>query len=128
MAMDRWDSNREGTLNMRNQTQSDIKERYARLVTILIKNPDVTLPIGKKGFGSSGLYVKGKLFTFLSHKNQLIVKLSRKRVDELVGSGKGTHWDPRRDGRVFREWLVLEPSSRMWLSLAKEGMKFASSI
>ena len=113
---------------MKDQTRQDSKKRYLRLVATLIKNPDVLMPVGKKGFGSSGLYVKGKLFAFLSQKNQLIVKLPKKRVDDLVACGVGMHWDPRHDGRVFREWVVLEPSSRTWIPLAKEAMQFASNF
>jgi hypothetical protein len=107
------------------KNSADPKELYAKLVKELVKNPKVELPIGKRGFGSSGLYTDHKLFCFLSHKNCLILKLPQKRVDELVSSGDGTHWDPRGDGRGLKEWLELKPSSKLkWLLLAKEGLRF----
>jgi TfoX/Sxy family transcriptional regulator of competence genes len=105
------------------------KEKYARLVKSLIKNSSVSQPIGKKGFGSSGLYTGNKLFAFLSHKNQLILKMPKKRVDELVSQGDGMYWSPRRDGRVMKEWVVLKQSSKIrWVPLAKEAMSFVSSV
>lgn len=107
---------------------SSPERQYARLVKELCKSPEVVKPTGKKGFGSSGLYVRGKLFAFLSHKNELIVKLPRERVDELATLKQGAHWDPHRNGRVLKEWFVLKPSSKLkWLPLAREAMKFVGS-
>ena len=105
--------------------RSDPEKRYAKLVKEFFKNPNVEQPIGKRGFGSSGLYTDQKLFCFLSHKNRLILKLPRKRVNELVSSGDGMHWDPQSNGRGLKEWFELKPSSKLkWLPLAKEGMRF----
>jgi TfoX/Sxy family transcriptional regulator of competence genes len=113
---------------MKNSAPTDPDVRYSRLVKALIKNPDVMQPIGKKGFGRSGLYVHGKLFAFLSYKKQLIVKVPRERVNELVARGDGARWNPRRDGRVLKEWIVLKPSSKLeWLPLAKEAKDFVAS-
>ncbi|MCL5067390.1 MAG: hypothetical protein M1368_03440 [Thaumarchaeota archaeon] len=104
------------------------KEKYARLVKLLTKNPCVIQPIGKKGFGSSGLYTKNRLFAFLSHKNQLILKLPKERVNEIVSKGDGFYWDPRRDGRIMKEWVVLQPSSKLnWLPLVREALNFVNS-
>ncbi len=103
----------------------DPEARYVRLVKVLIKNPNVVQPLGKKGFGRSGLYVRGKLFAFLSYRKRFIVKLPKERVDERAARGDGARWNPRRDGRVLREWIVLKPSSKLaWLPLAKEAMGF----
>ncbi len=108
-------------------SKAESKEKYTRLAKSLIKNSRVVQPIGKKGFGSSGLYTKNKLFAFLSHKNQLILKLPKERVDELVSHGEGMYWNPRRDGRALKEWVVLKPSSKIkWLPLAKEAMSFVN--
>ncbi len=86
---------------------------YAKIVTVLGKLPNVSQPIGKKGFGSSGLYIGGKLFAFLSYKKQLVLKLPLKRVDELIARGEGTRFDPRRDGRGMKEWFVL---NQLWVT------------
>ncbi len=106
----------------------DSKEKYAGLVRSLIKDPCVSQPIGKKGFGSSGLYTGDELFVFLSSKNLLILKMPMKRVDELVSNGDGIYWSPRRDGRVMKEWVVLKRSSKIkWIPLAKEAKNFVNS-
>ena len=82
----------------------------------------------KRGFGSSGqLQAGGKIFAMLARGN-LVVKLPRQRVDELVEAGAGERFDPRRDGRLMKEWLVVEPGSQEeWLPLATEAMRFVSS-
>lgn len=51
----------------------------------------------------------------------LVVKLSGKRVEELVASGLGMPFAPA--GRVFKEWLsVPKPDRRRWRSLLQEGV------
>jgi hypothetical protein len=106
----------------------DSDEKYAKLARALAKDPQVALPIGKKGFGRNGLYFRGRLFAFLSHKKQLVLKLEPERVKDIVAAGDGTFWDPRRDGRVFKNWVVLKPGpERNWLPLAREALKLAKS-
>jgi hypothetical protein len=43
------------------------------------------------------LNVNGKIFAMLV-KDNLVVKLPRQRVDELVGARKGGFFDPAADG------------------------------
>lgn len=106
----------------------DSEEKYVKLVRALTKNPGVVQPIGKKGFGRTGLYFNGKLFAFLSYNKQLILKLEPDRVQELVSAGKGMYWDPRQDGQVFKHWIVLKSSlGDEWLPLAKEAFKVAKA-
>lgn len=92
----------------------------------------VTLPAEegetKKGFGSSGLRIKGKVFAMLSSDSNFVLKLPRERVDALVNSGDGERFDPRRNGRVMQEWIVMRPGSRAsWLQLAREARDFVGS-
>jgi hypothetical protein len=57
---------------------------------------------------------------------RLVVKLDRRRVDELVGSGGGERFDPGH-GRVMKEWLALGPASdEAWLSIATESEAFVA--
>ena len=61
----------------------------------------------------------------LSAEKRLIVKLPRERVDALVDAGEGERYDPRRNGRVMREWIVMKPRSKAsWLQLAREALDF----
>ena len=79
-------------------------------------------------FGSNGLRINGRIFAMLSSENRLVVKLPGERVAALVASGDGVQFDPRHDGRLMKEWLVLKPSSKIeWLELAKEAMAFTAS-
>jgi hypothetical protein len=77
-----------------------------------------------KGFGSSGqLKVHGRIFAMLVRK-ELVLKLPRTRVDQLVESGEGTRFDAGK-GKPMREWFVLSPTSkRAWLPLAEEALSF----
>lgn len=102
------------------------EERYAELVEEFLGDKDVEQ--SGKGFGSDALKVRGKIFAMLSSQRRLVVKLPRQRVDALVASGDGERFDPRRDGRVMKEWLALAPTSPLeWLSLALEARAFVAS-
>jgi TfoX/Sxy family transcriptional regulator of competence genes len=102
-------------------------ERYAMLVEEFAGAPDVTLPGLGRGFGSSELKVQNKIFAMLS-QGRLVVKLPKARVDELVAAGEGERFDPRRDGRVMKEWVCVEPTFRgKWLELAREAMEFVAA-
>jgi hypothetical protein len=101
--------------------------RYAKIVKALLRNPEVTVGSGKKGFGSSALQVKNKIFAMLSSRGAFVVKLPQQRVDELIASGKGERFDPGH-GRLMKEWLVVDPAfEESWLPLAREAMKFVAS-
>src|SRR5262245_52870462 len=102
--------------------------RFAELVEAFRGDAGVTLGSGaRKGFGASALQVNGKIFAMLAN-GRLVVKLPRQRVDALVAAGAGERFDPRRDGRLMKEWLVLEsPSADEWRSLAREAQAFVAA-
>jgi TfoX/Sxy family transcriptional regulator of competence genes len=107
------------------------EERYATIVEALREFPEVTHaadgPPTKRGFGSTELKVKGKIFAMLNH-GRLVVKVPRARVDALIASGDGERFDPRHDGRLMKEWVVIDPASQEeWLSLAQEALRFVAS-
>jgi TfoX/Sxy family transcriptional regulator of competence genes len=103
------------------------QERYAALVATLLDTSTADVGIaGKKGFGSDSLTIGGKIFAMLV-KDRLVVKLPRQRVDALVTSGDGEHFDPGH-GRAMKEWLSLAPMSQKdWLALAREAMAFVAA-
>lgn len=108
---------------------ADSDERYGAIVKALRRKPGVTheeagAP-GRKGFGSTGqLKVNNRIFAMLV-RGTLVVKLPRARVDELVEAGQGKRFDPRRNGQLMKEWLVVGPASPAdWLDLANEGLRF----
>ena len=105
------------------------EDRYAAIVDALTTSTGAQrgadVDPSRKGFGSSGqLRLGGKIFAMLV-RGRLVVKLPARRVDELVASGAGQHFDPGK-GRLMREWLSLEPTSNLdWLALAQEALDFS---
>jgi hypothetical protein len=75
------------------------------------------------GAGNTVLKVKGKIFA-MTISRDLVVKISKSRAAELVGDGTGTYFDPRHDGRLMKEWIVVEPAKASWLELAREAHQF----
>jgi hypothetical protein len=92
--------------------------RFARVVAAFATDPEVSF--GGKGFGSTGLKRRGKIFAMLASGGELVVKLPAPRVDELVAAGEGKYFAPR-PGRHMKQWLVASPSNRRWLALAREA-------
>lgn len=79
----------------------------------------------KRAFGSNGLKVNGKLFAMLV-RGAFVVKLPKDRVDALVASGAGTHFEPG-PGRLMREWIALQGAEDDWLDLAREALAFVKA-
>jgi TfoX/Sxy family transcriptional regulator of competence genes len=105
-------------------------QRFAAIVEALGGRAGVTFggdePQRRNRFGSSALKVHGKIFAMLV-RDALVVKLPRQRVDALVAAGEGQRFDPRHDGRVMKEWLIVEPAfSERWLPLAREALEFVA--
>jgi hypothetical protein len=79
----------------------------------------------EKGWGSASasFKVKKKIFAMMIG-DELVLKLPKPRVDELVDAGNGRRFDPRKNGRVMKEWIVLTVPEKKWLALAKEAFAF----
>jgi hypothetical protein len=102
-------------------TPATPEERYAALGDELLGELDPGPP--SKGFGADALKVDGRIFAMLV-RDRLVVKLPRRRVDELIAAGDGDRFDPGH-GRLMKEWLVIGPSAEdRWLALATEALAF----
>jgi hypothetical protein len=101
------------------------EQRFATLAADLAKNTAAVLS-DKKGFGSGALTIDGKIFALLS-KERLVVKLSRRRVDELIAARCGERFDPGH-GRLMKEWIAMDcDCATPWAELAREAMTFVGA-
>jgi TfoX/Sxy family transcriptional regulator of competence genes len=83
-------------------------------------------------FGSPGLRVGGKVFAFLGFDGELIVKVPRERVRELVDAG--TAEQVTMGKRTMREWVEVparrdrEATLALWGALAREAHDHVDSL
>lgn len=94
---------------------------FAPLVAAFSGDPAVVM---KRMFGSENvLSANGKIFAMLT-RGELVVKLPKARVDELVETVGCRRWDAGK-GRPMREWAIVPPAAGEWLVLAREARAFA---
>ncbi len=74
-----------------------IQERFAAVVDVFRGEPDVGLPGDGKGFGSSGLRVRGKVFAMLSSlkpSSKIAWLLLAREAVAWVGGARGSPRQP----------------------------------
>jgi hypothetical protein len=100
------------------------EQLFGELAARLLTDPAVSQGTG---FGSSpGLRVGTKIFAMLV-RDELVVKLSKDLVEQLVASGTGVRFDPGH-GRLMKEWVsVPARHGRDWDHLATEALQFVRS-
>ena len=83
------------------------EERWAALVEMMLAQGAATYGSdgAKRAFGSTSLKTDGKIFAMLV-KDRLVVKLDRRRVDELVEAGMGQRFDPGTAGSRKHGWTL----------------------
>jgi hypothetical protein len=72
------------------------------------------------GAGNTVLKVNGKIFAMTVGGN-LVVKIPKDRAAELVSDGVGSYSDPRKDGKLMKEWVAVEVGAAKWIELAREA-------
>lgn len=100
---------------------------HERLLDAVLAALEHDATIGRgKGFGSEALKVGGRIFA-MQVKGDLVVKLPKERVDDLIATGEGTRFDPGH-GRLMIEWVAVPPSdAEQWVRLAEEARAYVSS-
>jgi hypothetical protein len=100
------------------------QQRYEDLIVEFVGEDGVLPPPGGSGFGRGALRYRRKIFAMFV-RGQLVVKLPRGRVDELVADGHGGRFDANK-GTPMKEWFSLDPDSDLaWLPLVREALDFA---
>ncbi|MDB4957100.1 MAG: TfoX/Sxy family protein [Myxococcales bacterium] len=74
------------------------------------------------GSGNWVLKVNAKILAMLTSSG-FVAKLPKARVDQLVSERAGVRFDPRKNGRVMKEWFVAGAGCD-WLALAREAHRF----
>ena len=99
--------------------------RFDAIVEPFSDDPRVTRGTG---FGSSpGRRVDGRIFAMLV-RGELVVKLPRQRVAELVDAGTARWFDAGK-GRPMREWASISVAQAgAWPELVAEAYEFVGSI
>lgn len=103
---------------------TEMDPRFAQVAAAFAKDRTVT---AGRMMSSFGLKVNGKIFAMVS-RSAFVVKLPKARVDELVSAKQGVYFDPRRDGRLMKEWLSVADRKAPWLELAKEAHRFVKAV
>ena len=102
------------------------EERFEDLVEEFTGRPGITPPGATGGFGRSALRADGRIFAMFV-RGQLVLKLPRAMVDELVGGGHGERFDANK-GTPMKEWLALDTASpQPWAALAEEALEFVAA-
>ncbi len=108
-------------------TAEKAEKAFAKVVDALVREDDAVSPPdpSRGAFGSNALKVDGKIFAMLV-RGELVVKLPRATVEELVVTGRGVPFDAGK-GRPMKEWLVVRAPERAWLGLAREAHAFVKA-
>jgi hypothetical protein len=106
-------------------TPVEIDPNFRPVVAAFAREPQVVADKGW-GAGNTVLKVKGKIFA-MTMKGDLVAKLPKARAAELVADGTGVYFDPRRDGRLMKEWVVVRAGRASWIELAREAHRFVSA-
>ena len=99
-------------------------QQFEQLVQAFGTRSGVTGPGGdRRRFGSSALKINGSIFAMLS-RDELVVKLPKARVNELLSEGAGGPFDAGK-GSPMKEWVVVADSDlNTWRALAEEALAF----
>jgi hypothetical protein len=92
-------------------------EAYRRIVHELRADPEVTEALM---MGRPSLKRGSKMFGGF-RDGELLVKLGRERVEELIDAGRARPFDPSGRGRPMKDWALVPEPTDDWLALADEA-------
>ena len=99
-----------------------MEESYREVVDELKADPEVseTLMMGRPSLKRGR-----KMFGGL-RGDELVLKLGRERVDELIAAGRARPFDPSGAGRPMKDWALIGEPADDWLALADEARAFVA--
>ena len=95
---------------------------YRRVVDGLLYDPAVS---EAQMMGMPSLKLGSKMFGGL-FDGDLVVKIGRERVDELVQAGRAQPFDPSGRGRPMKDWAQVAEPDDDWAALADEAKALAA--
>jgi TfoX/Sxy family transcriptional regulator of competence genes len=99
-----------------------VNEAYRAVVHELQADPEVREALM---MGKPSLKRGSKMFGGF-RDGELLVKVGRERVDELVAAGRARPFDPSGAGRPMKDWALVSEPVDDWLALADEARAFVS--
>jgi hypothetical protein len=94
---------------------------YRAVVHELLSDPAVS---EGQMMGLPALEVGGKIFGG-EFEGDLVLKLGRDRVAELIDAGRASQFDPPGQGREMEDWAQVPAPYEDWLELAEDAKEFA---
>jgi hypothetical protein len=99
-----------------------MEEAYREVVHEMKADPQVTESLM---MGMPSLKRGSRMFG--GHRgDELLVKLGRERVDELVSAGRARPFDPSGNGRPMKDWALVGEPADDWVALADEARVFVA--
>lgn len=93
---------------------------YEEIKTHFSTDRDVTVLSGR---GAKGIK-QGKKLIVMFMKGDLIVKLPKERVVEIVASGEGKPFDPGT-GKPMKNWVLIpETRKDLWIKYSEEAKSY----
>jgi hypothetical protein len=99
---------------------TEVDPAFAPVVAAFAR--DRRVGMGRMFSSKAVLNIDGKIFAMYV-KGNLVVKLPRSRVDQMVAAGAGRPFDPGH-GRLMKEWLTVTGGAGTWIALAREARAF----
>lgn len=104
------------------RSPAEIDPEFSAVVEAFARDRRVVCAAGW-GAGNTVLKVNGKIFA-MTIRGELVVKISKERASAIVNGGTGVYFDPRHDGRLMKEWVVVGAGKMDWIELAREAHAF----
>ncbi|MEM7182487.1 MAG: hypothetical protein AAF518_16350 [Spirochaetota bacterium] len=97
-----------------------MQDIYTEVKQYFQKVQEVEVNSGK---GAQGIKYNKKMFAMF-YKGELTVKLSPKRVTELIASGDGLPHDPGTGKAMKDRVLIPQKNKKLWIQYCKESLQY----